>query len=68
MRNRIIQLPGILFLALSNNAYSHTGAHSDGWLQTTVHFITSPEHLFFIIPAMMILGLVVRRILAGAEQ
>ena len=68
MRNRTIQIPGFLFVAFSSNAYSHTGAHNDDWLQTAIHFITSPEHLPFIIPAMIILGLAVRSFVKAAVQ
>lgn len=49
-----------LFVAFSSNAYSHTGAHNDGWLKTLIHFATSPDHvLFIIVPAIIILGFVI---------
>ena len=68
MRNRIIQVLGFLFIAFSSNAYSHTGTHDADWLQTAIHFISSPDHLPFIIPAMIILGLAVRSFVKAAVQ
>jgi hypothetical protein len=57
--NKILVL-NFLFVAFSTNAYSHTGVHNDGWIQTLIHFATSPDHvLFIIVPAIIILGFVI---------
>ncbi len=58
MRNSKILALNLLLITFSTNAYSHTGSHSDNGLQTTIHFATNLDHLPFIIPAMIILGLV----------
>ena len=57
--NRILTL-NFLFVAFSTNAYSHTGVHNDGWLQTLLHIASSPDHILFImIPVIIVLGFVI---------
>ncbi len=68
MRNRIRHISGILFIVLAGNAYSHTGTHTDGWLKTVLHFMSSPDHFPFIVIVIVILGLVIRHVVSGQKQ
>lgn len=62
MRNSIILTLTLSLIGFSSSAYSHAGPHNDSWLQSMIHFATSPDHLPFIIPAIIILGLAIRGI------
>ena len=62
MQNHLMLTLNVFLIAFSGSAYSHTGVHNDSWLPNMIHFATSPDHLPFIIPAIIILGLAIRGI------
>jgi hypothetical protein len=68
MRTSTILTINILLIAFSGNASAHAGPHNDNWIQTAIHFATSPDHLPFIIPTVIILGLAVRGILSARQS
>jgi len=61
MRNSLILTLNFLLISFSSNAYSHTGPHSESWLQSMIHFTTSSDHLPLIIPALLILTFVIAK-------